>query len=115
MAESEIAWLDLEGASNVRDLGGLPAATGRTRHGVLLRSDALDVLTAADVAALASVGVAHVVDLRDGRRAGRAGAQACSVRPARPTPTWRPSTTPSGCSASAPTLALRRRRVHLIT
>ncbi len=74
MPEPEIAWLDLEGASNVRDLGGLPAATGRTRHGVLLRSDALDALTEADVAVLAGVGVAHVVDLRTAAERAERGA-----------------------------------------
>ena len=74
MPEPQIAWLDLEGASNVRDLGGLPAATGRTRHGVLLRSDALDALTEADVAVLAAVGVAHVVDLRTAAERAERGA-----------------------------------------
>lgn len=58
-------WIDLEGAHNVRDLGGLRAAGGHTRAGVLLRSDALDGLTAADVAELVERrGLAHVVDLR---------------------------------------------------
>ena len=43
-------WIDLEGAFNVRDLGGLAVAGGgSTRAGVLLRSDALDQLSAADV------------------------------------------------------------------
>ena len=60
-----VRWIELEGAHNVRDLGGLPAAGGRTRDGVLLRSDALDQLTAADVERLVGdVGLAHVVDLR---------------------------------------------------
>src|SRR4051794_37927157 len=57
--------IQLEGAHNVRDLDGLPAGTTTTRTGVLFRSDALDALTAADVAALADErGLAHVVDLR---------------------------------------------------
>jgi protein tyrosine/serine phosphatase len=60
-----VRWIELEGAHNVRDLGGLPAAGGRTRDGVLLRSDALDQLTAGDVEHLVGhVGLAHVVDLR---------------------------------------------------
>jgi protein-tyrosine phosphatase len=60
-----VGWIDLEGAHNVRDLGGLAAAGGRTRSGVLLRSDALDQLTAADVRRLVDdAGLAHVVDLR---------------------------------------------------
>jgi hypothetical protein len=56
----------LEGARNVRDLGGLPTVDGGvTRHGVLLRADALDALTAADVATLVDrLGLRTVVDLR---------------------------------------------------
>ncbi|MCU1504031.1 MAG: protein tyrosine/serine phosphatase [Ilumatobacteraceae bacterium] len=58
-------WIELEGAHNVRDLGGLSAGSGRTRSGVLLRSDALHELTDDDVRQLVDVvGVAHVVDLR---------------------------------------------------
>ena len=59
-------WLDLEGAANARDLGGLPAAGGRvTRSGVLIRSDAVHQLTHADVAVLvAEMGLRHVIDLR---------------------------------------------------
>jgi protein-tyrosine phosphatase len=60
-----VGWIELEGAHNVRDLGGLAADGARTRAGVLLRSDALHELTAADVEQLVDVvGVAHVVDLR---------------------------------------------------
>jgi protein-tyrosine phosphatase len=59
------SWIDLDGAHNVRDLGGLPAAGGRTQPGVLLRSDALDACTPADVNQLVdSIGLAHVIDLR---------------------------------------------------
>ncbi len=57
--------IQLEGAHNVRDVGGLPARTGSTRSGVLLRSDALDALTPADVDRLVTdIGLAHVIDLR---------------------------------------------------
>lgn len=68
-----LSWIDLEGASNCRDLGGLPAAGGTTRAGVLVRADALDRLTDADVVELGQRrGLAHVVDLRtDGERAER--------------------------------------------
>ena len=76
-----VGWIDLEGAYNVRDLGGLAVAGGgRTRHDVLLRSDALDQLSAADVERLVDgVGLAHVVDLRSAgerheRGRGRLGA-----------------------------------------
>ncbi len=60
-----VRWIDLEGAHNVRDLGGLTAGTGRTRPHVLLRSDALHELTPNDVGHLVDdIGLAHVVDLR---------------------------------------------------
>ena len=42
-----VTWIDLAGAHNVRDLGGLRAGAGTTRPNVLLRADALDGLTAA--------------------------------------------------------------------
>ena len=62
-----VTWIDLAGAHNVRDLGGLRAGAGATRPNVLLRADALDGLTAADVAELVETrGLAHVVDLRSG-------------------------------------------------
>ena len=58
-------WLELEGAANARDLGGLPAIGGKTtRSGVLLRSDAVHQLTERDVAALTDLGLCHVIDLR---------------------------------------------------
>jgi rhodanese-related sulfurtransferase len=61
-------WIDLEGAANVRDLGGLPVESGgRTASGILLRADNLQGLTRADVAQLVEgVGVGVVVDLRTG-------------------------------------------------
>jgi protein-tyrosine phosphatase len=59
-------WIDLDGAANVRDLGGLETADGgRTAPRVLLRSDNLQGLTARDVAHLVGdLGVRVVVDLR---------------------------------------------------
>ena len=58
-------WIDLEGAANVRDLGGLPTVDGRaTRQGVVLRSDNLQGLTPGDVDRLLELGVRSVVDLR---------------------------------------------------
>lgn len=56
----------LEGASNVRDLGGLTTVDGRrTRFGLLYRSDALSELTPADVHELTTArGLRQVVDLR---------------------------------------------------
>ena len=59
-------WVPLEGAVNVRDVGGLPTVDGRTtRSGVLLRSDNLQDLTPEDVAELVEGrGLTTVVDLR---------------------------------------------------
>jgi hypothetical protein len=61
-------WLDLDGAANARDLGGLALeGGGTTAAGVLLRSDNLQDLTSADVRRLVDdLGVAVVVDLRTG-------------------------------------------------
>lgn len=61
-----MAWIELEGAVNVRDLGGLPTADGgRTVPGRLLRSENLQELSLADVAKLVrEIGVTTVVDLR---------------------------------------------------
>ncbi|MGZ6840160.1 MAG: tyrosine-protein phosphatase, partial [Frankiaceae bacterium] len=43
-------WIELEGAVNVRDLGGLPTSDGgKTVGGRLLRSDNLQELSPADV------------------------------------------------------------------
>jgi protein-tyrosine phosphatase len=57
--------LDWDGCFNARDLGGLPAAGGMaTRHGALVRADALDGLTARGWRALCHHGVRTVVDLR---------------------------------------------------
>lgn len=59
-------WVDLTGAHNVRDLGGLPTAEGRwVRTGRVFRSDSLDRCEEADVAQLRARGIAHLVDLRD--------------------------------------------------
>jgi protein-tyrosine phosphatase len=59
-------WIELEGAVNVRDLGGLPTADGGTIVAArLLRGDNLQDLSPADVTKLARhIGVTTVVDLR---------------------------------------------------
>lgn len=57
--------LDIDGVSNVRDVGGMAAAGGRIRSGVLLRSGQLSGATAAGVEELRAR-VRHIVDLRDG-------------------------------------------------
>jgi protein tyrosine/serine phosphatase len=60
------SWIDLDGAVNTRDVGGLPTTDGgRTAYRRLLRSDNLQNLSAADVRRLATdLGVRTVVDLR---------------------------------------------------
>lgn len=57
--------LDVEGVSNVRDVGGIPTKSGLIRSGVLLRSGQLSGATTAGAAALRA-NVQHIVDLRDG-------------------------------------------------
>ena len=61
-----MAWIELDGAVNVRDLGDLPTEDGqKTARARLLRADNLQELTAADVAKLVrEIGVTTVVDLR---------------------------------------------------
>jgi protein-tyrosine phosphatase len=68
-------WIDLQGADNVRDLGGLPVASGgRTRFGRLVRASTLQHLTIADVAHLVGdLGLRTVVDLRLPREAAAEG------------------------------------------
>src|SRR5258708_2003850 len=59
-------WIELDGAVNARDLGGLPTRDGRQiASGVLLRSDNLQDLSPADVATLVDgFGLTTVIDLR---------------------------------------------------
>ncbi|GAA1293498.1 protein-tyrosine-phosphatase [Planotetraspora silvatica] len=59
-------WIVLEGAVNVRDLGGLPTTDGgTTRFGRILRGDNLQGLTSGDVTRLVGeLKLRHVVDLR---------------------------------------------------
>lgn len=59
-------WIDLEGAVNVRDLGGLAITGGGvTRFGRVLRGDNLQGLTGDDTRRLVgALGLRHVVDLR---------------------------------------------------
>jgi protein-tyrosine phosphatase len=58
-------WIDLDGAANVRDLGGLPAGAGTVRRDRLIRSDNLQGLTPDDVRRLVNDHhVRAVADLR---------------------------------------------------
>ena len=63
---AEPQWIDLDGAANVRDVGGLPTEDGKeVRAGRLIRSDNLQGLTPADVERLVvEHGVRNVADLR---------------------------------------------------
>jgi len=61
-----VTWIELDGAVNVRDLGGLPTGDGGTIvPGRLLRSENLQELSACDVSRLVDeIGLTTVVDLR---------------------------------------------------
>ncbi|WP_207781962.1 tyrosine-protein phosphatase [Phytoactinopolyspora limicola] len=61
-------WIDLAGAVNVRDLGGLPTHDGNvTQFGRVLRADNLQDLTQADISHLVgTLGLSDVIDLRSG-------------------------------------------------
>lgn len=56
--------LPLAGATNARDLGGLPVSGGTVAAGAVVRSDALTGLTDADRAALTDLGLGTVIDFR---------------------------------------------------
>lgn len=57
--------IPLDGAFNLRDVGGYPAASGVTRWHTLYRSDSLHQLSDADRAQLERRGIRLVIDLRD--------------------------------------------------
>jgi protein-tyrosine phosphatase len=68
-----VTYLPLEGAQNARDVGGYPAASGRTTAPLrLLRTARLSELTGPDREYLASIGLRTVVDLRSGFEIERA-------------------------------------------
>jgi protein-tyrosine phosphatase len=56
--------LDWPDCRNTRDLGGLPTASGTTRHGVVIRSDNISSLNTTGVQAMWEYGVNTVIDLR---------------------------------------------------
>lgn len=64
--DDDTRWIDLHGAANARDLGGLPTADGHlTRRARVLRSDNLQDLTVADVRVLLDdYELKNVIDLR---------------------------------------------------
>jgi protein-tyrosine phosphatase len=79
----EHRFVDLDGAHNFRDLGGLPTRDGATtRYGVMYRSDALHHLEPTDVERLLDLGTRLVIDLRSSlevERTGRGPLEATAV------------------------------------
>ncbi|MEU9038747.1 tyrosine-protein phosphatase [Streptomyces sp. NPDC048352] len=60
-----IRQIPLQGAVNLRDIGGYRTYTGgQVRQGLVYRSDALSKLTAADITTVAGLGLTKVVDFR---------------------------------------------------
>lgn len=55
----------VSGSMNFRDVGGLPAATGVTRSGMLYRSGNLATVDDAGFEALRGLGLRRIIDLRD--------------------------------------------------
>ena len=64
----------LSGTWNFRDVGGTPTPDGPVRHGVVYRSAVLSQLDPQGLAALESLGVTEVFDLRGGREIAADGA-----------------------------------------
>ncbi|MFJ7154863.1 tyrosine-protein phosphatase [Streptomyces sp. NPDC101118] len=64
-ADEPIRQVPLQGAVNVRDLGGYWTYTGgRVRQGLVYRADALSRLTPADTTTVAGLGLTRAVDFR---------------------------------------------------
>ena len=84
----------LEGSSNFRDLGGYRVAGGgRTRWGLVFRSDALHALTVEDLALVGQLGLRVVYDLRGDHERERA--------PSKPLPADDPRRVPLGIGGRA--------------
>ncbi|MET9960615.1 tyrosine-protein phosphatase [Streptomyces sp. NPDC006326] len=65
VAAETIRQIPLQGAVNLRDLGGYRTWTGgEVRRGLVYRSDALSKLTAADLTTVSALGLTKVVDFR---------------------------------------------------
>lgn len=59
--------IPLEGALNLRDIGGYTADGGRVRRGIVFRSDNLNTLTDADLETFDRLGIRSVFDFRGPR------------------------------------------------
>jgi protein-tyrosine phosphatase len=82
MSDSPARHLNLEGASNFRDLGGYPTADGRiVRWRRIFRSNHLGHLTAADIDVVRGLGVRSAFDFRglDERAAAMCGIEDITV------------------------------------
>ncbi len=76
MSDSPARHLNLQGASNFRDLGGYPTADGRmTRWRQIFRSNHLSLLTSADVEIVRGLGVRSAFDFRGAEE--RSGGVCC--------------------------------------
>ncbi|MEU6758445.1 tyrosine-protein phosphatase [Streptomyces sp. NPDC046685] len=83
-----IRQITLQGAVNVRDVGGYRTWTGgQVRHGLVYRSDALSKLTDADLTTVSGLGLTKVLDFRIPMEVQYDGADRL---PAPLTPTSRP-------------------------
>ncbi|MFD8012484.1 tyrosine-protein phosphatase [Streptomyces sp. NPDC058955] len=72
---SPIRQIPLQGAVNVRDLGGYPTYDGaRVRQGLVYRADHLGKLTDADVTTLGGLGLSGAIDFRIPMEVGYDGA-----------------------------------------
>ena len=73
--------IPLEGASNLRDLGGYGTEDGRrVRRGLVFRSAALATLTEADLATVSALGLRSICDFRGVEESGRAPTRVRDVR-----------------------------------
>lgn len=74
-------WLDLDGVTNARDMGGYAAAEGTTvRWRMLLHAGDLSGLSAAGCTAWAALGVHTLVDVREASEAAAAPDAACAMQ-----------------------------------
>lgn len=72
--------MSVEGAWNLRDLGGLAGANGRrVRHGQLIRSGELAGLSESGAARLAELGLARIIDFRSEVERGQAPTTAKAI------------------------------------
>ncbi len=63
--------IPFEGASNIRDLGGITTRSGQIiREGLIIRADALHSLTDADIRILQDMSLKTIIDMRTAREAG---------------------------------------------